>query len=94
MNCNIVFDYIHPHNGEYWFKCSECGARDWYGRGVAPVQTLPIKGCVNNQIKQLTTEQIKLLERAYSKGFADARRDIILAISETPKPSIEKILSQ
>jgi hypothetical protein len=26
------FDYCHPHNGEYWYKCVNCGASDWISR--------------------------------------------------------------
>lgn len=26
------FDYCHPHNGEYWYKCKKCGAADWVSR--------------------------------------------------------------
>lgn len=23
--CNVEFDFLSPHNGEYWYKCSVCG---------------------------------------------------------------------
>lgn len=26
------FKYCHPHNGEYWYECTRCGATDWVAR--------------------------------------------------------------
>jgi hypothetical protein len=26
---DIKFDGCHPHNGEYWYSCQNCGASDW-----------------------------------------------------------------
>lgn len=24
-----IFDGCSPHNGEYWYKCTLCGEKDW-----------------------------------------------------------------
>lgn len=34
---NVVFDYLSPHNGEYWYKCTVCGAGDWVAHNSAPL---------------------------------------------------------
>lgn len=28
-NHNWVFKFLSPHNGEYWYECTKCGAMDW-----------------------------------------------------------------
>lgn len=30
MTCDVRFDFLSPHNGEYWYKCHTCGAREWF----------------------------------------------------------------
>ena len=43
--CNVVFDHLSDHNGEYWYECTTCGKRDWFSRFVKPDPNQPIKGC-------------------------------------------------
>lgn len=43
--CNVIFDYSSPHNGEYWYKCTTCGASDWVARYDKFERNEPIKGC-------------------------------------------------
>ena len=43
--CNVAFDYLSEHNGEYWYKCTTCGKSDWFSRSVKPDPNQPIKGC-------------------------------------------------
>jgi len=38
------FEYCHPHNGEYWYKCSICGASDWIAN-YGTVDQLDPKEC-------------------------------------------------
>ena len=45
MTCNIVFDYVDSHKSEYWYKCTHCGARDWFAHYGRPSLDKPIKGC-------------------------------------------------
>jgi bifunctional NMN adenylyltransferase/nudix hydrolase len=40
----IEFDYVDSHKSEYWYKCKDCGATDWfahYGRPQDLNQCLP-----------------------------------------------------
>jgi hypothetical protein len=45
MSCNIVFDYLNEHNGEYWYKCTTCGAREWFGRHSKPYTNTKLTNC-------------------------------------------------
>ncbi len=45
MTCNIIFDYVYPHNNEHWYKCTTCGATDWFAYYDTPAHDKPIKGC-------------------------------------------------
>ena len=45
MTCNVIFDFHSPHNNEYWFKCTHCGARDWFAYYDKPESDRPIKNC-------------------------------------------------
>jgi len=29
--CKYKYDGYHGHNGEYWYRCTVCGAEDWVG---------------------------------------------------------------
>jgi hypothetical protein len=45
MSCNIVFDFVSPHNNEHWYRCTTCGATDWFAYYGRPAHDKPIKGC-------------------------------------------------
>lgn len=45
MTCNIVFDYVDSHKSEYWYKCTHCGARDWFAHYGRPSLDKPIGEC-------------------------------------------------
>lgn len=51
--CNVEFTFVSPHNGEYWFKCKDCGATDWFA--YYDVKTVksdnPIRGCKKDLTK-------------------------------------------
>lgn len=40
------FDGCHPHNGEYWYHCTKCGAKDWIASYGTKDQLMP-KECEN-----------------------------------------------
>jgi len=50
QQCNVAFDFLSPHNGEYWYKCTTCGAKDWFARYDLPSSNEPIKGCKNSDL--------------------------------------------
>lgn len=41
MKHNWKFTGCHPHNGEYWYKCENCGASDWIAIYGTQDQLLP-----------------------------------------------------
>ena len=41
MKHNWKFTGCHPHNGEYWYKCENCGASDWISNYGTQDQLLP-----------------------------------------------------
>lgn len=43
--CNVVYDYCSPHNGEYWYKCTTCGATDWCAYYDKFERDEPLRGC-------------------------------------------------
>ena len=43
--CNIAYDYCSPHNGEYWYKCTTCGATDWCAYYDKFERNEPLRGC-------------------------------------------------
>jgi len=59
MSCNIVFDYISPHNGEYWYHCTTCGARDWFGRTTVVSATEPLGNCRKDDPEHLTNYELE-----------------------------------
>jgi hypothetical protein len=53
MSCNIIFDYISPHNNEYWYKCTTCGAKDWFAYYDKPKANSPFKDCHKDDAQYL-----------------------------------------
>jgi hypothetical protein len=51
MGCNVLFDFHSPHNNEYWFKCTTCGATDWFSHYDQNnvEEDRPIRGCKFNK---------------------------------------------
>jgi hypothetical protein len=45
MTCNIKFDFVSKHNGEYWYYCTHCGAKDWFAYYDKPASDKPIGDC-------------------------------------------------
>jgi hypothetical protein len=43
--CNVVFDFLSPHNGEYWYVCKTCGTRDWCAYYDKFENDEPLRGC-------------------------------------------------
>ena len=43
--CNLEYMYCHPHNGEYWYRCTTCGATDWFARYNLPEKTHQLTEC-------------------------------------------------
>jgi hypothetical protein len=58
MPCNVKFNFVSVHNGEYWYKCRTCGAREWFGRRDKPAYYSPLSGCKAKQFAHLTREQL------------------------------------
>jgi hypothetical protein len=52
MTCNIVFDFHSPHNNEYWYRCTTCGATDWLAYYDAD-KTPKFYGCKKYMIKYI-----------------------------------------
>lgn len=52
MKCDVVYDFVSPHNGEYWYKCKTCGATDWFAYYDTPERDEPIRGCKNDSSKK------------------------------------------
>jgi hypothetical protein len=73
MKCDVRFDYVHPHNGERWFRCVTCGHTDWFGRGHTP-KTLD--RCVLQTVENLDAPTRKLIEQAYCRGYQDAATEL------------------
>lgn len=40
-----VYDGLSPHNGEYWYKCTKCGATDWIA-SYGTIDQLTPKTCI------------------------------------------------
>jgi hypothetical protein len=47
---NWEFESCHPHNGEYWYKCSICGVSDWIG-GYGTMDQLRPEECKPVEVK-------------------------------------------
>lgn len=47
---NWEFESCHPHNGEYWYKCSICGVSDWIG-GYGTMNQLRPEECKPVEVK-------------------------------------------
>jgi hypothetical protein len=58
MPCHVTFDFLSDHNGEYWYKCDTCGARDWFGRSASPRSDNPLEGCQAKDLQDMTREQL------------------------------------
>ena len=63
MNCNIIFDYISAHNGEYWYRCTTCGASDWFAYYEKPAITSQLSTCRKDDQEQL--ENYELQQRVF-----------------------------
>ena len=74
---NWKFEGCHPHNGEYWYKCSICGVSDWIaGYGTldqlqpaeckGPPTNIPSQGDTNKH-EDYVTKLEKEVERLKSK---------------------------
>lgn len=62
-NCNVVFDFVSPHNGEYWFKCTYCGATDWFAYYSQPkTRQYSLRDCTNESPKEPTVAGRTLAE--------------------------------
>lgn len=66
MNCNIVFDFHSPHNNEYWYHCTKCGATDWFSYYNKPAPDKPIDGC-NPNYKPTPHEAVSIELRNYTR---------------------------
>lgn len=51
-DCNVVFDGISKHNGEYWYKCTTCGKSDWCASYDKFEQNEPLKDCTGTYKKE------------------------------------------
>ena len=58
MPCRVTFDFVSDHNGEYWYKCDTCGAREWFGRSASPRSDHPLEGCGAKDVQDMTREQL------------------------------------
>jgi hypothetical protein len=45
MSCNLEFDFLSPHNGEYWYECTTCGETDWFAYYNRPKKTDSLNTC-------------------------------------------------
>ena len=93
MKCDVVFDYISIHNGEYWYQCRTCGARDWFSYSSAPRNDAPIANCVAKTVQELTPTTKQLVIQAYQRGYADAM-DAVTSLPKNIKVTIEQALKQ
>ncbi len=94
MSCNIVFDFVSPHNNEYWYKCTTCGASDWFAYTYKPNATGPIAGCVKASVACLDAKTKQMIIDAYNHGYA-AAMEVIAALPKTaPTITAEEALKQ
>jgi hypothetical protein len=59
MSCNVVFDFVSPHNGEYWYKCTTCGAQDWCAYYDKFERNEPLRDCKKGIEKLTNTADYK-----------------------------------
>ncbi len=64
MSCNIKFDYVSPHNNEHWYKCTTCGAKDWFAYYDKPKNNSPLTRCRkdNPEYLKLYAEEQELID--------------------------------
>lgn len=49
--CKFVSDGVDMHKGDYWWKCTVCGAKDWTGYGERWPDGEPMKDCKEKRMK-------------------------------------------
>lgn len=80
--CNIVFDFISPHNGEYWYTCTECGASDWFNYAYKPAKSESINGCNLDPMHQKTyIDRQKLLDELRGMSLGKLA-DLVISLRE------------
>lgn len=66
-DCDVVFDFCSPHNGEYWYRCNTCGRTDWCAAYDKFKYNEPLKDCPNKKVKVMfDPEQLKVGDVFYS----------------------------
>lgn len=94
MSCNIIFDFVSPHNGEYWYKCTTCGASDWFGRNATVYADSPLRDCVENSVACLDAKTKQMIIDAYNHGYS-AAMTVIAALPKTaPKITAQEALKR
>ena len=51
-DCNVVFDFLSNHNGEYWYRCLTCGRTDWCAYYDKFEPNEPLKDCTGTHKKE------------------------------------------
>lgn len=51
-DCNVVFDGLSAHNGEYWYRCTTCGKTDWCAYYDEFEKNEPLKDCTGTYKKE------------------------------------------
>lgn len=60
MKHNLIFDGLSPHNGEYWYKCSICGQKDWIASyGTMQQLNFYNRECVSEQSSNIQQNILK-----------------------------------
>lgn len=87
-DCDVVFDFLSPHNGEYWFKCKTCGASDWCGRHDKFEQHEPLKDCKGTRM--ITPKENKRYVWIRADGEAKIVDTDIVELWQSPSFDREK----
>lgn len=82
-DCDIVFDFVSGHNGEYYYKCTVCGKYDWCSSYDKFEKNEPLGDCTGTYKREKTvTRGINNTATPQKQYVCVRKSDVFLIQSE------------